>query len=114
MHGTLTLFGELISRFNPESQYGPIPRNVGGPGAFFVPLIRKCIMVRALCLVIAIAATSGAAWAQTHTAAEERACRGDAHRLCKEVLHDEFQVASCLQEHRDHVSRACRAVMESH
>jgi hypothetical protein len=39
MHGTLTLFGELISRFNPESQYGPIPGNVGGPGAFFVPLL---------------------------------------------------------------------------
>jgi Cysteine rich repeat len=87
---------------------------LAGAARFRAAFIRKCIMARALCLVIVIAATSSAAWAQTHTAAEERACRGDAHRLCKEVLHDEFQVASCLQEHRDRVSRACRAVMESH
>jgi Cysteine rich repeat len=73
-------------------------------------------MTRILCLVILLAG-SGAAWAQgnlPHSAAEERACRNDAHRLCKEVLHDEFQVASCLQEHRAQVSRGCRAVMESH
>jgi hypothetical protein len=74
------------------------------------------IMVRTLCLAIFLIG-SGAAWAQSgppHSAAEERACRGDAHRLCKDVLNDEFQVASCLQEHRDHVSRACRAVMDGH
>jgi hypothetical protein len=73
-------------------------------------------MTRILCLVILLAG-SGAAWAQSgppHSAAEERACRGDAHRLCKEFLHDEFQVASCLQEHRGQVSRGCRAVMDSH
>jgi hypothetical protein len=76
----------------------------------------KMVMVRTLCLVIVLGG-AGAAWAQSgppHTAAEERACRGDAHRLCKNVLNDEFQVASCLQEHRDRVSRACRAVMDSH
>jgi hypothetical protein len=75
------------------------------------------IMVRTLCLFIVLLAGSGAAWAQSgppHSAAEERACRGDAHRLCKEVLSDEFQVASCLQEHRERVSRACRAVLEQH
>jgi hypothetical protein len=71
-------------------------------------------MVRTLCLAIILAAGSGAAFAQgglPHTAAEQRACQNDAHRLCREVLHDEFQVASCLQEHRAKVSRACRAVM---
>ena len=47
-----------------------------------------------------------------HTPAEERACRGDAHRFCKDVLSDEFQVASCLQEHRNHVSHACRTVLQ--
>ena len=49
-------------------------------------------MTRILCLVILLAG-SGAAWAQSgppHSAAEERACRGEAHRLCKEFLHDEF------------------------
>jgi cysteine rich repeat protein len=71
-------------------------------------------MTRILCLVVLLAG-SGVAAAQgglPHNAAEERACSGDAHRLCKTVLHDEFQVASCLQEHRDHVSRGCRAVMD--
>jgi hypothetical protein len=78
--------------------------------------MKEKIMLRTLCLAIVLAG-SGATWAQSgpaHTAAEERACRGDAHRLCKEFLSDEFQVASCLQEHRGRVSRACRAVMESH
>jgi Cysteine rich repeat len=78
---------------------------------------KERIMVRTFCLAIVLAASSGAAFAQggpPHSAAEERACSGDAHRLCKNVLHDEFQVASCLQEHRDHVSRGCRAVMEHH
>jgi hypothetical protein len=114
MHGTVTAFSELIQRVTVESQYGPIPRNVGGPGAFLCAFMKeKCIMVRTLCLVFVLIG-SGAAWAQSgppHTAAEERACRGDAHRLCKDVLNDEFQVASCLQEHRNRVSRA---VMESH
>ena len=85
---------------------------LAGPARFLCRFYKE--MYHGSRTLIVIAATSGAAWAQTHTAAEERACRGDAHRLCKEVLHDEFQVASCLQEHRDHVSRACRAVMESH
>jgi len=86
-----------------------------GPRRFFALLFMKeTIMVRSLCLFIILVAGSGAAAAQTHTAAEERACRGDAHRLCKEVLADEFQVASCLQSHREHLSRACRAVLESH
>jgi len=79
-------------------------------------------MSRSLFLLIAVlAASSSFARADNtpqlgppHTAAEERACRGDAHRFCKEVLSDEFQVASCLQEHRDKVSQACRAVLDGH
>jgi hypothetical protein len=71
-------------------------------------------MVRSLCLAIALIAGSNAAWAQTHTAAEERACSGDAHRFCKEFLADEFRVTSCLQEHREQISRACQAVLDGH
>jgi Cysteine rich repeat len=73
------------------------------------------IMVRILGLLAVLVAGSGTAWAQgglAHTPAEERACRGDAHRFCKDVLSDEFQVASCLQEHRAHVSSACRTVLQ--
>jgi hypothetical protein len=72
------------------------------------------IMFRRICLAAALTAVSATGWAQglQHTPAEERACRGDARRFCKDVLSDEFQVASCLQEHREHVSRACRMVLE--
>jgi len=74
-------------------------------------------MVRCLFLVAAVLAISTVARAEespsgTHSAAEEKACRGDAHRFCKDTLADEFRTASCLQEHRDKISRACREVLE--
>jgi Cysteine rich repeat len=78
-------------------------------------------MVRNFCFVIALLTVSSAAWAANNQppqdpvrAAQERACRGDAHRFCREDLADEFRVASCLQEHVDHVSHACRTVLEGH
>jgi hypothetical protein len=81
-------------------------------------------MVRNLCIVIALVTVSGAASAQSgpnynpggmpHTAAEERACSGDAHRLCKDALGDDFRVGSCLQDHRERLSRACRALLDGH
>ncbi len=75
-------------------------------------------MVRSSCLVIFLLAAS-AAWADNnqfrpHGSAEERACRGDAHRFCRNEIPDQFRVASCLQIHRDHISRACRSVLEGH
>jgi hypothetical protein len=30
------------------------------------------------------------------------------------VLSDEFQVASCLQQHRNRVSQACRIALQGH
>jgi hypothetical protein len=38
VHGTVTAFCELMQRVTVAAQCGPIPWNVGGPGAFFVPL----------------------------------------------------------------------------
>jgi hypothetical protein len=74
-------------------------------------------MVRNLSLVIVLVAGLGSAWAQAnqipHSPAEEKACRGDAHRFCKDDLSDEFRTASCLQDHHDRLSHACRAVMEN-
>ncbi len=77
-------------------------------------------MIRSCCLLIALlAASSSFARAEntqqfgpTHSANEERACKGDAHRFCKDALPDEFRVASCLQEHREKISHACRAVLD--
>jgi hypothetical protein len=75
-------------------------------------------MVRSLCLAAALFVVATAAFADNQSsntnAAEERACRGDAHRFCHEALGDEFRVASCLIEHRERISRPCRAVLESH
>ena len=72
-------------------------------------------MVRSIFIAVAVVVAYGAAWAQDHrNTNEDRACRGDAHRFCKDALPDEFRVASCLQEHRDRLSRACRAMLEGH
>lgn len=64
---------------------------------------------------------SNAAWAGTvrnggmpHNQAEERACGGDARRLCKDALGDDFRVGSCLQDHKDRLSHACRTILEGH
>ncbi len=45
---------------------------------------------------------------------QDRACRGDAHRFCKDEIHDQFRVASCLQLNKENISRACRAVLDGH
>ncbi len=74
-------------------------------------------MLHVLSLLAILLVEAGPAFAQStlpHTAAEEKACRGDAHRFCKDVLSDEFQVASCLQEHRNRVSHACRTALQGH
>jgi hypothetical protein len=77
-------------------------------------------MLRALCLASALILLATAGWAQNNpspsnnNSAEARACHGDARRFCREVLGDEFSVASCLIEHRDRLTRACRAMLESH
>jgi len=77
-------------------------------------------MLRSICIAIALLAVSGGAWAEDnnqfrpHESAEDRACRGDAHRFCKDDIPDQFRVASCLQEHRERISRACRMALEAH
>ncbi len=77
-------------------------------------------MTRNLFLIVFLI-VSNAAWAETvqnggmpHNKAEERACGGDARRLCKEALGDDFRVGSCLQDHKDRLSRACRTILDGH
>ena len=78
-------------------------------------------MIRSICLASALLVFSTTGWAENtqssdtnNNSPEARACRGDAHRFCAKEIGDEFRVASCLQEHRDRLSRACRAVLEGH
>jgi hypothetical protein len=75
-------------------------------------------MVRSVSLIVAVFLITGAASAQSpypeQNTPEDRACRGDAHRFCKDDLADQFRVASCLQLNKDKISRGCKAVLEGH
>ena len=74
-------------------------------------------MVRSVSLILAVFLASSAALAQTYpqeNTPEDRACRGDARRFCKDDIPDQFKVGSCLQEHRDRLSRTCKTMLESH
>ena len=74
-------------------------------------------MVRSATLAIALL-FSPAALAQNqvgpHTQKEEDACDHDAHRLCKELIPDQFRVLTCLQQNRPKLSKACQAVLQGH
>jgi hypothetical protein len=75
-------------------------------------------MIRTFIFAIAVLGASSGAWAaerqDKYDSPEDRACRADARRFCRNAIPDQFRVASCLQEHRNRLSRACRAVLESH
>jgi hypothetical protein len=74
-------------------------------------------MLRSVSLVLAVVLASSAALAQTYpeqNTPEDRACRGDARRLCKDDIPDQFKVGSCLQANRERLSRTCKTMLESH
>jgi hypothetical protein len=45
------------------------------------------------------------------TPEDQRACRPDAARLCKEVIGDDDAVLRCFQANRPKLSQACEAVL---
>ena len=72
-------------------------------------------MVRSVSLFFAVLLLSGAALAQTYPqegTPEDRACRGDARRFCKDDIPDQFKVGSCLQAHKDRLTHACKTVLD--
>lgn len=73
-------------------------------------------MVRSVLLILAVCLVSNAALAQSQYegSAEDRACRADARRFCREDIPDQFKIGSCLQAHRERLSRGCKAMLESH
>jgi hypothetical protein len=73
-------------------------------------------MVRSVSLILAVFLTSSAVLAQTYpqeNTAEDRACRGDARRFCKDDIPDQFKVGSCLQMNKEKLTHACKAMLES-
>jgi hypothetical protein len=74
-------------------------------------------MVRSVSLLFAVLLMSSAALAQTYpheNTPEDRACRGDARRFCKDDIPDQFKVGSCLQAHKDRLTRGCKIVLDGH
>jgi hypothetical protein len=99
-------------RFAAESHFGPIRLSVNDKCLS----IEEPIMMRSVSLVLAVFLMSSAALAQSQyeNSDEDRACRGDAHRFCKDDLPDQFKVGSCLQMHKDKLSRTCKEMLTSH
>jgi hypothetical protein len=56
------------------------------------------------------------AFSQGHmgTPEEQRACRADAQRFCRQQLSDDLAVSQCLQQHKAQLSKPCKKVFESH
>jgi hypothetical protein len=74
-------------------------------------------MLRSVSLVLAVFLASSAAMAQTYpeqNTPEDRACRSDARRLCKDDIPDQFKVGSCLQANKERLSRTCKTMLEGH
>jgi hypothetical protein len=62
---------------------------------------------------LAVLGLTTAALAQSHTTAEEDACRRDVVRFCRGLSQDD-QIRDCLVLRKRSISHRCRAVLESH
>jgi hypothetical protein len=75
-------------------------------------------MSKKLVLVLALLTVTTASFAQQGTAQEQAACRPDVVKHCKPLLNSNapstFSILACLQANREQISKACRAVLESH
>jgi hypothetical protein len=45
---------------------------------------------------------------------DQRACRSDAVKLCREVIDNDMAVLSCFQQNRSKLTRACAAVLRKY
>jgi len=77
-------------------------------------MLRRFGIVTGLLLVSTLSWADNDQTASSNNSPEARACRGDAHRFCREALSDEMRVASCLIDHKEKLTHACRAVLEGH
>jgi hypothetical protein len=79
---------------------------------------KEPIMMRSVSLILAVFLVSSAALAEAQypqeNTPEDRACRGDARRFCKNDIPDQFKVGSCLQANKEKLSRVCKDMLVSH
>ena len=74
------------------------------------------MIIRTALLGAVLLAASSPAFAQQGTRDEQAACRSDTRRLCRSVDPDAgtHGILLCLKQNRERLSRACKAVLESH
>ena len=79
-------------------------------------------MSKKLVLALALLSVTSASFAQQGglqgTPQEQAACTPDVFKYCKPLLNSNapstFSILACLKANREHISKACRAVLESH
>jgi hypothetical protein len=81
-------------------------------------------MVRGISLLMALLLIANVTSAQTRVwpnAPDDDACKADTHRYCQHVFPaqpdlppDQFEMLSCLQEHRTKLSKACNEMLKGH
>ena len=75
-------------------------------------MIRFCVIAAWLMLPSLVQAQTAP---QQGTADEQKACQSDARRHCRAVLeHGDMAVLTCLQQHRNKLTRGCREVLTHH
>ena len=62
---------------------------------------------------LAVLGLTTVALAQSHTTAEDEACRRDVVHFCRGLSQDD-QIRDCLVLRKRSISHRCRAVLESH
>ena len=88
-------------------------------------LNKEAIMVRGISFVIVLLLIANVASAQNrarpNAAPDDDACKADTHRYCQHVFPaqrdlppDQFEMLSCLQEHRAKLSKACNEMLKGH
>ena len=75
-------------------------------------MIRFCVIAAWLMLPSLVQAQMAP---QQGTADEQKACQSDARRHCRAVLEQgDMAVLTCLQQHRNKLTRGCKEVLTRH
>jgi hypothetical protein len=71
--------------------------------------------VAIVALVLAFSPSSSLAEPSNGYAAEQRACRADVVRYCRNSINGgDLSIANCLTGHRQRLTHACQSVLASH
>jgi Cysteine rich repeat len=88
---------------------------IRSPGRSFTPeLRRKKTPMSRLAVLAALVAVGLSSPALAQTAEEEAACRADFQKFCQGVMPGGGRIVSCLANHKDKISSACKKVVDAH